>query len=1076
MTNARQRVTYPNLAPALPNLKGMTPAEIERELAPKIREVMGAQGDWIGDGDFPEQNYRQWMGQMDPVMQQGLKRAVRRANPDNLNHLMGLNIPPRPAVTEGMPQPSRTANAPPAGDPKRPKIEDKSGVKGKGQPKKGENALAKYGIEGDLPIPEVPVEKVVAIDREVDFHQKWQREMGAGPDGTVPFMKRLGLLSQVGFRSLAKGAIVGGVSGAVGLGIDMGVNAATKRLKIPGIGNVLGGGLTAYSWFKDGGAGAQQKVKAITEGWNNAIANASLDRPMGTIADFMSWFGTVIGTIGDVCSMLSAACYIVAGLGFLVSLIPGLQMVAAIISPCVTAGRVLGAISSLCGPVAMGTNLIATTLRAASILFEAAKPEDLSRELAAFEGELTGLTQQVTSAAVTSMGQQAVKNHQLKGSLPRTPEGNAQYQAQRGSIRRAGMDGVLKTFGVTRSLGPRGETQHHFLKDEREGLQKAWAERKVVHQRIQAMRDAMAEAEQKAVAQQMAKGRGTIASVPDPRMVIAATRARAGAGFSEIGGMYRDATRTVDTNMLKKEKQKGQGQQVYASDISQDDLRDTHVPNVRKNRGLKGRERRLYQQEQQRAQVARTARAEETTLRNDLGHKDQHGQDAYQRGNTSNAILGGFITRPEQNPGVLKRNAGVDSAMQLWGGIAQPGLKNMLTPEDKKKKEDPAAVERQKLEAFLGHKVTKAADVDVAAEADRISGFRKFAGYLADKGIAGAAGEGVWSLVDMGFTALNEQVGLGWVPSEKSMKFMAAKLQAPPADATWTHIETLQNEIADRDGAIHMIVSCLDVQSENAKKSDKNLTDLQKAEAMRVGAGERANSFFKAATADRDAKRVKGEAELAQATARMSGGDNAQLKGKFGTIRSILSTIKSGVDGVGRIPGLDTRGTSQNLGNMIKAIDAHGEGHKQSKKAEAEQKAESQKQGAGLQQAKTKTEHHALRLSNYGEFLAKHTRAEEDYQRYVKKESASLKAELRRVFTERQTRYASFDDKQNRFEKWGMEHYEARVAAGYGADVQPQSKAETQKEVAEAQVEVKKVRDEIVSHPGRQRAAEIKGK
>lgn len=1060
----RQRSRYPNLTPALPNLRGMTPAEIETELAPKIREVMSAQGDWFGDGDFPEQNYRSWMSQMDPVMQQGLKRAVRRANPDNLSELMELDIPPRPALMENAPQPASHNNAPEPGQPERPKVEDKTQALGKTGEKKAPVGLAKYGIEGDLPIPEVPVEKVVAIDREVDFHQKWRQELGVGEDGSVPFMRRLGLLGQVALRSVTKGVVVGATSAATGLAIDAGVNLATKSLKIPGVGNVLGGGLTAYSWFKDGGAGAQKKIKAISEGWTNAVANASWDRPAGTIADFMSWFGTVVGTIGDVCSMLSAACYVIAGLGFLISLIPGLQPVAAIISPCITAGRILGTISSMCGPVAMVTNLVATQLRLVSILFEASKPEDLSRELAAFEGELTGLTQAVTSSAVTGMGKQAIKNRQLKGTLPRNARGNQQYQQQRGSLRRAGMDSVLKSFGVSTSVGERGQTRVHFLKEQRVGLQKAWSERTAVHARIQAMRDKMAEAELKAVAEQTAKGRGgMVGGVPDPRMVMAATRARAQAGFGEIASMYGDATRTVDKSALQHDKQKGKGDKVYVDQISEDDLART---NVRKNRGLNPSQRRQYESERDR-------RAQQDELRSDLGQTDERGQNAYQRAATANAILGGFVSRTEQNPGVMQSNAGVASAMTVFGKVGQPMLKEALVPGEKKQAQDPAAKERAELEAFLGHKVEKAADVDTEKEADRISGFRKFAGLLADKGFSGAAGQGAWNLVNMGFTALNEQVGWGWVPTDKTMKFIEAKLPAPPADAAWTHIEKLQEEIADRDGAIHMIVSCLDIQSENAEKSGKNLKDLGELEGMRQSAGERANAFLKQATADKEEKRQKAEQELAASTAKMRGGQNAQLAGQFGTIRTILDVIKGGVDGVGSIPGVDTSGTSNNLGNMIKGIDAFTGGNQESVAAESAQKAESAKQGAGLQAAKATTDDHALRLANYGEFLTKNIRGEEEYQSYLKKESASLKAELLRTYTERQTKYAAFDDKANRFEKWGIEHYQARVAAGYGEDVQPASKAETQKEVAETQQEVKQVMDEIVNHPGRERASVI---
>ncbi len=1047
----------PDLEGGAPVIKSTSANGVANEVIGTVRENMEANDEWydMGDGEFDPGIYRRWMGGMtERYQQEGLRLAISRANPDNKDDLMAMRIPLKA-------KPMAPSQAPKVadGDPADPKVAlDKlgeGGGEGKGEAISDSATLAQ--ALGALEIPEMPEADVTAITREIDHHQNWITELGAGPDGQLDFGSRAKLLGQVTLRAASKGFVTGLVSGGTSFLVDKASKKAMKHFKgAPHVGSIVGGAMTTYSYFGNGGAGAKKKWAAITDGASKVFNEENWSkRPLATTADLFHWIGDMVGTVGDICSMLSMAFYIIAGLGFLLSLIPGLQPIAAIVSPCVNAGRITNKISGLCGPVAKVANTMATAFRFAAILCEASDPTEMSEQLAIYEGEATGLVSSFTSSVTKKRLDQAypdkpVASTQTGGEPP-------EQQGKDESFGKTVKNELWKTVGITWDKGnPDKPWYDCMFSKERAELNQAWSDRQAVKARIDSMYAEIDQAELEGKTNAATKNGYNPVSVPgvgmvDPSVdIVGGGKSRATEGMNQIAKLYGDSHRTTSASDLTEAKQaelakKGQTE-VYTGDLKEDDIRQAPV-SIRP--GGNSAQRRKYRRKHQRSGAWQES-------------EHLYGErSAVENSRISKAIVSPYTTARELTPGQGDYNL----------GLKKPATKAMASAsEADKSTETPSQKAARELEEFLGTRVPKT-DKELQDAADDRSDATKVFHSLADKGLVGSASAQAGELFDMGFNKLSEYTDSRWVPSETNMKFMAAKLPAPPEKDPWDPIGKLQEEIADRDASMGIMVKALDTNDKNAADSVTSQKDVATLEDNAKQAMDKNNENFKQQVVDKQEKVKEGETKATETTAQQKSGPTAQMGSQMGLVRGILSVIKGGVDAVNKVPGLNTSSTSKNIGGMIKGIDAFKDGENSTAGNKAKQDGEMSKNKEGLSKADAKTEKLTQQASDYKSLLLDKLNNEKEYQSYLNQDSAEMMTKFSQTRAERETKFMEWSEKKTALKTWAMDHFQKRVEAGYGDDLlaPPNKEKATQDNMEERNANTVGLA-ELRGHPGYARA------
>jgi hypothetical protein len=191
-----------------------------------------------------------------------------------------------------------------------------------------------------------------------------------------------------------------------GMGLMMRL-AATKTplARIPGIGNIIGGALSGYQLFSNGGAG----IRSLTSGAISGIGGAfSLqnwkDSPWLTAANLVAGIKSALDLIGAVCNVLSGLAYAfaaIAAVGGLLSIFfPPLAFLVPYIPMAVNFGRACGGIATVCMTVSNLISPIPPILRAIHIIFSNQDPIHLAQEEQTYHGEIQGAMANYASAMI----------------------------------------------------------------------------------------------------------------------------------------------------------------------------------------------------------------------------------------------------------------------------------------------------------------------------------------------------------------------------------------------------------------------------------------------------------------------------------------------------------------------------------------------------------------------------------------------------------------------------------------------------------------------------------------------------
>ncbi|MCX5746380.1 MAG: DUF4157 domain-containing protein, partial [Proteobacteria bacterium] len=236
------------------------------------------------------------------------------------------------------------------------------------------------------------------IEQELAFHDRWRAFAGHDADGA-------------GNRSMAAGqrfaALMQGAGGDASAGLQggmmqfimgQGVKLATTETalgRVPGIGNIIGGGFAAYNLFSHNGAGIREMSTDAVHGIGGAFSAQNWrDSPFLTAANLVSGIKSVLEIIGNVCQILSGLAYAfaaIAALGGLLSVFfPPLAMLLPYIPPALQFGRACGAIATVALSIATGLSPIPPILRAIHIMFTSNDPITLVQQERTFHREAQG--------------------------------------------------------------------------------------------------------------------------------------------------------------------------------------------------------------------------------------------------------------------------------------------------------------------------------------------------------------------------------------------------------------------------------------------------------------------------------------------------------------------------------------------------------------------------------------------------------------------------------------------------------------------------------------------------------------
>jgi hypothetical protein len=228
------------------------------------------------------------------------------------------------------------------------------------------------------------------IEAELSFHEQWAVYARNDPSTIGGVAGRAGHLL-AGMVVGQDGSVLSGdlVQGASGAGIQYGAGqlmklAATRTplARIPGVGNIIGGALSAYSLFSNGAAGLRETTHEITHGIGGAFnAQNWRDSPWLTAANLVSGIKAVLELVGNVCNILSGLAYAfaaIAALGGLLSVFfPPLAFLVPYIPVAINFGRACGGIATVCIGAANLLSPIPPILRAIHLIFSDNDPVKL---------------------------------------------------------------------------------------------------------------------------------------------------------------------------------------------------------------------------------------------------------------------------------------------------------------------------------------------------------------------------------------------------------------------------------------------------------------------------------------------------------------------------------------------------------------------------------------------------------------------------------------------------------------------------------------------------------------------------
>lgn len=232
------------------------------------------------------------------------------------------------------------------------------------------------------PLSTLPPEGRALVEQELSFHESWQAMQG----GTGSRAARL--FSGNDLLQGAKGA-------ALQTGVGFGVNQLAQRIPVPGLGNIIGGGLSAYTLWQSGG----DMVGSIGEAFNTEGKGG-----WQIAADVVAGIKSLMDLIGNVCNVLSGLAYAFAAIaavgGLLSVFFPPLAFLVPYIPTAINFGRACGGIASVCMGVSNLISPIPPVLRAVHILVSDDDPLALAYQEQTYHTELQGAIANYGSAAM----------------------------------------------------------------------------------------------------------------------------------------------------------------------------------------------------------------------------------------------------------------------------------------------------------------------------------------------------------------------------------------------------------------------------------------------------------------------------------------------------------------------------------------------------------------------------------------------------------------------------------------------------------------------------------------------------
>lgn len=384
---------------------------------------------------------------------------------------------------------------PPAGDTAGP-----GGPAGQGGPGGQGGPVTIPQATGDVLPPWEQVKSAFPWDQEIAQHDVFKQaaaEIGAGGGGggAGQATARVPSREELVTNALTGGAWTGFTGGLKSVAIDTVLNVAGSKIPyLSGfveIGNLVYKGFKTGDWaagFKDLGAGligSSNGKNLYAEGIKKLVSGDPLDMLEGLV-DLGSGIKSTIDT-------LSSICWIVAGLGFILSWIPGMQWLIPFVALAAKWGSVLGMIGTVMGAVLSMLRMVLIPLRAADILYwesdpaaAAAKAERLQQDTQAF---VQTWTERAGDTARKHVAGQPHRNN--AGSQPQrsgAPAGQRPSGLQR-AMNFAGGAFMTATGAGQFSAKSRGELSTAF-NSARQGTSAAFQGGQTTGQRINAVESA----------------------------------------------------------------------------------------------------------------------------------------------------------------------------------------------------------------------------------------------------------------------------------------------------------------------------------------------------------------------------------------------------------------------------------------------------------------------------------------------------------------------------------------------------------------------------------------------------------
>jgi hypothetical protein len=251
--------------------------------------------------------------------------------------------------------------------------------------------------------------------RELFKSQQGQAGAGGGaPPAAATAQQPMSRLELVG-QALGGGAMAGAKEGAVSVVIDTAINMASS--KIPYLSGFVEMGRLIYDPKKYG----EDTLKGLTGGgkFGSGFEKVMSGNPIDMIEGVLDWGDAVAGIIAT----LSNICWIVAGLGFILSWIPGMQWLIPFVALTAKWAMLLGTIGTAINLGLSVLRLLVMGLRTLDILYLESDPEAARVKAAGLQEQTTKFTQDFVQRAGDSARQRvsghlASKGQQGQGNNP----------------------------------------------------------------------------------------------------------------------------------------------------------------------------------------------------------------------------------------------------------------------------------------------------------------------------------------------------------------------------------------------------------------------------------------------------------------------------------------------------------------------------------------------------------------------------------------------------------------------------------------------------------------------------------